>query len=145
MKTLTVTQNRNNFKIFCDVELYGEIIFKNVTDAELKIENQIYNVLRGENKDMVMTENGNSLFTFKFDKLWGGAKIIKSENYEGLEIKGRWFKLGTRLIDKKDNDLMVVVNANNGCSVNIIGNKINPLLIISTIYYHIYASRYLHI
>ena len=141
MKTLQVTSKDNTFKIYAADEPFGEIIFENTTHAELKLENKSYHTSTNENKDIVLNENSKSLFTFKFDKLWGGAEIINSENYEGLEIKGRWFKIGTRLIDENDNDLVVVVNEKEGYLVTINDEAVSPLMIISTIYYHIYASR----
>lgn len=141
MKKLTVTNEGNTFKVYSESNFFSEIVFRNITDAEIKLANNIYEAIQNENKDIVLNENGKSLFTFKFDKIWGGAEIINSKNNTGLEIKGRWFKIGTRLIDEKDNDLVVVLNENNGLEVTVNGNDIDSLMIISTIYYHIYATR----
>lgn len=141
MKTFQVTSHENNFKIYAADEFFGEIIFENTTHAELKLLNKSYHTSQNEDKDVVLNENGKPLFTLKFDKLWGGAEIINSENYEGFEIKGRWFKVGTRLIDEQDNDLIIVVNENEGYLVTVNDGSVSPLMIISTIYYHIYASR----
>ena len=141
MKKLTVINEESSFKIYLEDKFHAEIVFRNITDAELRLENNIYEAIQDENKNIVLNENGTSLFTFKFNKLWGGAEIINSKNNSGLEIKGRWFKVGTRLIDEKDNDLVVVINTNNGFDVTVNKNDIDSLMIISTIYYHIYASK----
>jgi hypothetical protein len=141
MKTLTVTSEGNYFKVYLEDKLYSEIVFNNNTDATLTLESINYQTSQDDNKNIVLSENGKPLFTFKFDKLWGGAEIVNAVNGAGLEIKGRWFKIGTRLIDENDNDLVVVVNGDNGYEVTVNGNDIDPLMIISTVYYHIYATR----
>ena len=121
-------------------EFYAEIIFRNITDTELKLENNLWSNTRWK-KNIVSNENGKLLFTFKFDKLCGGAEIINYKNNSGLKIKGRWFKLWTRLFDEKDNHLVVFLNGVNGYKVKINRNDIDPLMIITTIYYYIYAKR----
>ena len=141
MKILTVTTEGNIYKINSQDKFYSEIIFTNATDATLKLDDKIYETTQDESKNIILSENGKSLFTFKFDKLWGGAEIISSGTQTGLKIKGKWFKIGTRLIDENHNDLIEIVNSKNGFDVNLIENNMEPLMIISTVYYHIYASN----
>ncbi|MFM1932342.1 MAG: hypothetical protein RL226_1645 [Bacteroidota bacterium] len=141
MDKLTVLSEGNTFKVSLGENVFSEIKFRNITDADIHIGNKVFEAIQTENKDIVLNENGKALLTFKFDKLWGGAEIINMENNSEFEIKGRWFKIGTRLTDDTGNDLVVVLDNKNDFEVNVSAGDIDPLMILSTVYYHIYATR----
>lgn len=141
MKTLNIKQENKNFKVYLDNQQYAEVIFENDNkNATLELGNSTLQVVRGLDKNMVLKENDTTIFTFKFDYLWGGAEIISEGVDTGYEIKGRWFKLGTHLINNDNKDLVIVKNEKEGFEVLILEDDISKLMVVATIYYHIYAS-----
>ena len=64
-------------------------------------------------KDIVLKQNGLVLLKFKFDYLWGSAEIQSNGQDTGYDIKGRWFKSGTRFTDADDNDIIIVKSKEN--------------------------------
>lgn len=141
MKILTVKKQENKFQVFEKDSLYAEIIFDtNDIDASLVKENELWRIERDSNKNLVLKQSEHVLFSFKFDYTWGGAEIITSGIDTGYDIKGRWFKPGTRLINAQDEDLIIAVKKGNGMEVKILDNDISTAMILATIYYHVYAS-----
>lgn len=141
MKKMQVKLDDSIFKIFSDGKLYGEIIFdKNNLEASLKIGTKIYRAEKGPDKNISLKQDGNILFTFKFDYIWGGAEITSSGIDSGYDVKGRWFKPGTRLTDIDDKDLIIALKKDDGLDVTIVDSTVSPEMILGTIYYHIYSS-----
>jgi hypothetical protein len=81
------------------------------------------------------------LFTFKFDYIWGGAEIVPFGETSQYEIKGRWFKPGTRLVDQDDCDLIITEKKDNCLEVTLCEENISNTMMLATIYYHVYTSR----
>lgn len=138
---LIVKLNESKFEVFLDEKLYGEIIFDNNVEASLIADNKTYRAERGANKNISLKKDGQTLCTFNFDYVWGGAEITVDGIDTGLDIRGRWFKPGTRLTDIDDNDLIVAVKKGDGLEVKVIDESISPEMILATIYYHIYTSE----
>lgn len=141
MKQLTVKKEGQAFKIYADEKLHSEIIFDdNNIDASLLTESKTLRAEKDSNKDVVLKEDGQTLFTFTFDYVWGGAEITSNGVDTGFDIKGRWFKPGTRLTDEHDKDLVIAVKKNDELQVTVLDEDISDTMIVATIYYHIYAS-----
>lgn len=129
------------FKIFSDEKLYGKILFdKNNIDASLIIGDKIFRAEKGSDKNISLKYEGKILFTFNFDYIWGGAEITSKGIDTGFDIKGRWFKPGTRLTDNNDKDLIIAVKKNDGLEITVVDTEVSPEMILGTIYYHIYSS-----
>lgn len=142
MKKFTVKKEGQNFKICSEEKNYAEIQFdKNNLEATLQTDDITLRVERGDTKDLVLKENSKTLFVFKFDYVWGGAELVSDGVDTGFDIKGRWFKPGTRLTNDEDKDLIVAVKKNDGLEVTIFDESISDKMILATIYYHIYSSK----
>lgn len=142
MKKLTVKYQDSKFRIISDEKLYGEIIFdENNIDASLHISNKILRAEKGPDKNIELRNNNKTLFKFVFDYIWGGAEISSNGEDTGFDIKGRWFRPGTRLTDKDDKDLIIAVKKNDGLDVSILDENIAEEMVLATIYYHLYSSR----
>lgn len=142
MKKFTVKKENQNFKIFSEEKNFAEIIFdKNNIEATLQTDTITLRVERGDTKDLVLKENTKIVFTFKFDYVWGGAQLVSNGVDTGFDIKGRWFKPGTRLTNDEDKDLIVAVKKNDGLEVTVFDESISEKMILATIYYHIYSSK----
>lgn len=128
--------------IVCDKDaMYGWIIFdENNIEATLHVTGKVLKAARGQDKNIILKHDDVSLFTFKFDYLWGGAELVSDGADTGYDIKGRWFKPGTRLTDENDKDLVIAVKKDNGLEVTIADVNISPVMVMATIYYHIYTS-----
>jgi hypothetical protein len=141
MNQLSVKYEDYTFIIHNNGEAYGNIAFdENNVEATLRTGETILRAVRGADKNIVLMQGAKALFTFKFDYLWGGAELVVDGADTGFDIKGRWFKPGTRLTDEEDKDLVVAVKKGNGLVVSILDEQVSPVMIIATIYYHIYAS-----
>lgn len=141
MKNLSVKQEQHTFNVYDNNKVFAQIIFdENRIDATLKVGNKTLQAVRAATKDMELKEGPVTLFSFKFDYIWGGAEIISDSVDTGFDIKGRWFKPGTRLTDDADKDLVVAVKKGNGLEVSVLDEAISPTMIVATIYYHIYSS-----
>jgi len=141
MKILTVKKHQQKFEVFSRDSLYAEIIFDtNNIDASLVKGDEIWRVERDLNRNFVLKQNENILSSFKFDYVWGGAEIIANDIDTGYDIKGRWFKPGTRLINAHDEDLIIAIKKGDGMEVTILDDNISIAMILSTVYYHVYSS-----
>jgi len=141
MRNLTVKLEDNTFVVREETARYGLIIFdQNNLEATIHTRHKVLQVIQGADKNMVLTENGTHLFTFAFDHVWGGAELVSNGVDTGLDIKGRWFKPGTRLTDAQDEDMVVAVKSGNGLTVSVLHEDTDDTLVMATIYYHLYAS-----
>lgn len=141
MSKLSVTYEDYVFVVRKEDETYGWIAFdKGNLEATINVAGKTLRAERGDDKNIVLKEAGKDLFTFKFDYLWGGAELLSYGKDTGFDIKGRWFKPGTRLTDDQDNDLVVAVKKGNGMDVTIADTEVSPVMVMATIYYHIYSS-----
>ena len=140
MIILNIKQEKNTFTIYFEDKIYAEIVFNNYKNAVLKFDNKVLLVEEGPDKNMILKEHDISVFTFKFDYLWGGAEIIAGDVDTGYDIKGRWFKSGTRLINEDDLDLVIVKIKNDDLEALVLDDSLSKMMVVATIYYHIYAS-----
>lgn len=142
MRKYSVKKEGTKFLILLNDQNNSEIIFdENNIEATLKSDNKTLRAEKGLKGNIEIKESNETLFTLKFDFIWGGAEIIANGVDTGLDIKGKFFKPGTRLTDANNEDLVVVVKKNDGLEVIVNDDKIDPTMLITTIYYHIYASR----
>lgn len=137
---LLVKQENNQFTIYNQNQPYAKIKFADIKNSDIDFDGNFFKIEEGKDKNMILKHNDKVIFKFKFDYLSGGAEIISDEIYANYEIKGRWFKPGTRLINDTDDDLVVVKNFDNDIEVLIIDENISKLMVVCTVYYHIYAS-----
>jgi hypothetical protein len=142
MKNITVKNEGLKFIVYSEYNIYAEIVFEeNNIEAELKTATKKYKAERDNDKNIVIKDESRYLFTFKFDYIWGGAEIISNGIETGLEVKGKWFKPGTRLTNDSNEDLIIVTKKEEGLEVTIIDEDITDIMILATIYYHLYTSR----
>ena len=142
MKKLIVKLQDSKFNIYSDEKLYGQILFdKNNIEASLLCDNKTLRAEKGPEKNIQLKHENQTLFTLEFDYIWGGAEITSNRIDTGFDIKGRWFKPGTRLTDNEDRDLIIAIKKNNGLEVTVLDEEILVEMILATIYYHIYSSR----
>ncbi|RZJ73520.1 hypothetical protein [Flavobacterium sp.] len=142
---LTGKFERNTVRLFDGQTLYGSIDFsaERAFQADIFVYSDRFHVgpKSETDKDLVVTKGDKALFAFRFDKLWGGAEIESQGHENGYEVKGRWFKPGTRLIDQDDKDLVTIVSHETTNSVEVtVFEKIEPVMVLSALYYHLYAS-----
>lgn len=132
-------------RVFKHGSVLGSIDFSRdqTTHADIYIHKNRYHVgpeSRAE-KDIVVTRAGKALFKFNFDHLWGGAEIESDGEATGFEVKGKWFKPGTRLVGADSTDLVVVTTTeDNVLEISVHDESLSDLMLLSTVYYHIYAS-----
>lgn len=104
------------------------------------VRDKVFRVEKGHDKNMELKYQNQVLFRFEFDYIWGGAEITSNGIDTGYDIKGWWFKPGTRLTDHNDKDLIIAVKKNDGLEVTILDESISEEMILATVYYHIYSS-----
>ncbi len=136
---------RNTVRLFNENTLYGSIDFsaERAFQADIFVYADRFHVgpKSETDKNLVVTKGDKTLFTFEFDKLWGGAEIASEGEENGYEVKGRWFKPGTRLVDNDDKDLVVVVSKELTNTVEVsVAENVEAVMVLSTLYYHLYAS-----
>lgn len=145
MKYLTARFENARFIVYEGETIFGEIAidYKSV-EATISIEDITFRAEQeDDDKNIVVKQEGNILFKFKFDYLWGGAEIRMGGKDTGYDVKGRWFKPGTRLTDAEDHDLVVVVTKgelNPELEITVTDTETSHLMILATVYYHIYTS-----
>ncbi|MBD8084587.1 hypothetical protein [Chryseobacterium caseinilyticum] len=141
MKKLSVKLQESKFKIYSEENLFGEIIYdENNLEASLLLGNKKLRAEKDSKNNIELKRNNLSLFTLDFDYIWGGAEIVFNGVDTGFDVKGKWFKPGTRLTDENDKDLVIAVKKDDGLEVSVLDENISDELIITTIFYHIYAS-----
>lgn len=129
-------------------EVFGSIVFDEGrrVSAYLQTENTLY---RAEpesetDKDIVIRRDGAVLFKFKFDYVWGGAELYMNGEDTGYDVTGKFFMPGTRFTDKEHRDLIVAVSDEQEppeTVIDIVGDEeVSPLMVMATLYYHLYAS-----
>lgn len=135
------------FVVYKDDAVFGWISFDSkLVSATIFIENEEYRAEpeSATEKDIVIRKNGVTLFKFKFDYLWGGAELHVNGEDTGYEVTGKWFKEGTRFTDADSNDLVVAVSDQSippQTRIDIIDEtEATPLMIMATLYYHVYTS-----
>lgn len=141
MKKLIVKLQDSKFNIYSGEKIYGQIVFdKSNIEASLLSDNKILRAEKGLDKNIQLKYGDQTLFTFNFDYIWGGAEITSNGIDTGFDIKGRWFKPGTRLTDSEDKDLIIAVKKNDGLEITVLDEDISAEMILATIYCHIYSS-----
>lgn len=147
MKKYTGSFDKNTVRVYDGDTLFGSIDFNRdlPAHADIFIYADRFHIgpKSATEKNIVLTKADATVFTFAFDKIWGGAEIMSDGNQTGYEVKGRWFRAGTRLIDADDKDVVVVVtNEFSQPAIEItVYEKTEPVMVMSTLYYHLYASR----
>jgi hypothetical protein len=145
MTELTAKYDDRKFIIYNSDTVYGSIAFEsdNLSARINYGNNELLASQDPSDKNIVITREGTTLFKFKFDYLWGGAEIMQDGADSGFDIKGRWFKPGTRLTDEHDTDLAVIVTEESivpQLRINVIDEDLSPVMVLASIYYHIYLS-----
>jgi hypothetical protein len=137
-QTVTISQNEKPF---------GRIEFENTQgilygNALLHVADTTF-AAQVDGKNTAIKSAGAEIFTAIFHSLWGNLELRMAGEDTGYDIKGKWFKPGTRLTDDGDNDLVVVTaDSWTGKKMEIIvaDEGTAPLMIVATIYFHIRAS-----
>ena len=91
----------------------------------------------------IILKDGKELFTSVFHPLWGNLELQAAGQDTGFDIKGRWFKPGTRLTDADDKDLVVVTaDALTGrkIAIEVLDPEVPAVMIALTLYHHVRAS-----
>jgi hypothetical protein len=90
----------------------------------------------------IILKDGKELFTCVFHPLWGNLELQAAGQDTGFDIKGKWFKPGTRLTDADDNDLVVVTaDALTGSKITVeVADDVPPVMVAMTLYHHVRAS-----
>lgn len=132
-------------RVFDGESVIGSVDFSrdNTAHADLYIHKHRYHIgpESAEEKDIVVTDAPDVLFKFKFDYLWGGAEIQSFGEDTGFDVKGKWFKPGTFLSDADSNDIVSVkTNSNNDLEISVSDESLSKIMLLSTVYYHVYAS-----
>jgi hypothetical protein len=144
MKSLLVKYENHQFIVYDGEAVYGWIVFEpQSVIADIHVNNIKFRTRRGDDKNIELTQDGKTIFKFKFDYLWGNAEIEMNGEDTGYDIKGKWFKKGTRLTDENDADIVVAVTKElpeYHISLDIIDEQVEPVMVMATLYYHIYAS-----
>ena len=149
MKELKARYEVNSCVVHDGGEAIGEIVYENnkhiiatmfVGGKSYKIEPE-----SATEKNIVIREDGSTIVKFDFDYLWGNATLLFENEETGYEIKGKFLKSGTRLVDSDNNDLVVVTTAETTVSAvdyDIVVNdeEVNNFLILATLHYHNYTS-----
>lgn len=138
----------NTVRVYNGEKLFGSIDFskERMAHADIFIYADRFHVgpESATDKDIVVTKAGVPVFKFNFDKLWGGAEIETNGEPTGYQVKGKWFKPGTRLVDEDSNDLIVVKSDESippSMILEVKEDTLSPIMVMSTLFYHIYASH----
>ncbi len=110
--------------------------------ATLFVGDKIFRAELANGNNTIIMHGDAEIFTAVFHPLWGNLELRQSGQDTGYDIKGKWFKPGTRLTDADDNDL-VVITADMWTGKNIEISAvpdISGLMVVATLYYHIRAS-----
>jgi len=149
MKELAAKYEIRTCTVYSGKEIVGEIIYddnKHIA-ATMFVNGRSFKIepVSDSDKNIIIREESNTILKFDFDYLWGGATLLSDNEETGYEIKGKFLKPGTRLVDEDNNDLVVVTTLETlppSAQFKIIvhSDEINDFLIVSTLYYHNYAS-----
>lgn len=145
MKNYTAKFDGYTLRVFNGESVVGSIDFNRdgTAHADIFIHKSRFHIgpESQTEKDIVLTQARNVLFKFNFDYLWGGAEIEANGEATGFEVKGKWFKPGTRLVDEDSNDLLVVTtNADDDLEISVNDESVSDVMLLSTVYYHVYSS-----
>lgn len=145
MKNYLAKVDDRKLVVYDDSVVCGEIAFSGgAVIAEITISESRYHAApqSESDKNIVISEGGRPLFKFKFDYVWGGASLEVDGEDIGLDVTGKFLKPGTRLVDADGNDLVVAVsNDLNPSEISLtVVEEISPILVMATLYYHIYTS-----
>ncbi|RYZ79114.1 MAG: hypothetical protein EOP06_27800 [Proteobacteria bacterium] len=134
-------------RVFNGTSVIGSIDFNRdgTPNADIYVLKKRYHVgpTSTTDKNIRVTSANTELFTFKFDALWGGAELETNGQETGFEVKGKWFKPGTRLVDAQSNDLVAIKNGDVALELDIAvsAEDIPEVMLLATVYYHVYSSR----
>lgn len=143
MANFTAKAEHGVFVVYSGSNIFGRIVFDDDNiSASLYADSEIY---RAEpesktEKDIVVKNSGATLFKLKFDYLLGGADLLINGEDTGFEITGKLFKPGTRFVDADNNDLIIATGVSPEIKITVNDNESTPLMIITTLYYHLYVS-----
>lgn len=149
MTTYTATwQEKETIIVYKAEQPFGKIVFDSSKwlmygSATLFVGDTIFRAELAKGNNAVIMQGETEIFTAVFHPLWGNLELQHSGQDTGYDIKGRWFKPGTRLTDTDDNDLVVVTaDAWTGQKIEIAvaDTGISELMIVATLYHHIRAS-----
>ncbi|NMH27673.1 hypothetical protein [Flavobacterium silvaticum] len=140
-------QDKETINIFSNGRSVGRIVFDTpgivaFGDADVYADGQQFRVERN-GSFYPLTQNGTEVFTAVFEPLWGNLQLRLDNSDTGYDIKGKWFKAGTRLTDSEDNDLVVVKSEPwlvQTMEIQIVDIDISDLMIVATLYHHVRAS-----
>ena len=148
MTTYTASwQDKQTVQILSNESPFGKIFFEpspGITygDASLFADSAEFKAT-ADGKNVIITSGGKELFTAVFHALWGNLELRMAGEDTGYDIRGKWFKPGTRLTDEEDKDLVVVTAdpwTGKKMQITVAEETVSALVIVATIYFHIRAS-----
>ena len=147
MATYTASwENKHTVVILHGGQSLGKIEFEKsegllLGDALLQVSGHTVQA-KGDGKNIVINGDGVEIFTAIFRPLWGNFELQLAGEDTGYDVRGKWFKPGTRLTDDDDHDLVVVTSdALTGKQMKIVAvEDASALMVAATIYLHIRAS-----
>ncbi len=80
---------------------------KDILAQHLNISGEIFKA-ESVKGNTIISKYGKELLTCVFHPVCGNLELQASGEDTGFDIKGKWFKPGTRLTDAENNDLIVV-------------------------------------
>ena len=143
-----IWQDKETVIIYDGEKTIGKISFEDVkvvvyNNATIHADGEIYSAQATTGKDVIFKKDGREIFTVAPNSLWGNFEVRANGQDTGYDIKGRWFKPGTRFTDANDNELIVVKSdpwTGKEMTVEIAGNDISDLMVLATLFHHIRAS-----
>lgn len=147
MKKFTARFDKNTVRVYEGQTLFGSIDFskERMAHADIYVYADRFHIgpATDTGKDIVLTKADIPVLSFAFDKLWGETGLTPGASGAGIDIIGHRLKPGTRLVDKEDKGLVVISLAKpSDNEIEISANEgLDPVLLLSTLYYHLYASR----
>lgn len=149
MATYTANwQDKETVIVHEGANVVGKIVFADVkvvayNHADIYADGEVYTAESSNGRDIVIRNGGREIFAVVADAIWGNCEVRVNGKNTGYDIKGKWFKPGTRFTDADDNDLIVVKSdpwIGAQIIVSIADVDISDLMVLTTLYHHIRAS-----
>lgn len=149
MTTYTATwQDKETIIVYNGENTIGKIVFEELkivvyNTATIYADGEMYRAESANGKDIAIKFNGSEIFSIVLNSIWGNFEVRANGQDTGYDIKGKWFKPGTRFTDSEDNDLVVVKTdpwLGKKITIDIAEIDISDLMILTTLYHHIRAS-----
>jgi len=149
MKTYTADwQDKETAIIFNDEKPFGQVTFDASKwvlygNALLLAGGETFRAELAQGNNVTILQGETEIFTAVFRPLWGNLELRLAGEDTGYDVKGKWFKAGTRLTDAEDNDMIIVTSdpwTGRQMEITVADAAVSDLMVVATIYFHIRAS-----